>query len=80
MFSSSMTRTFQEVSLQGSKSGVCSVCGKKATRKQKFFQTLNPYNKTADGEVKSASMIREELYEKIDEWKKEPVMHARCEG
>jgi len=72
--------TFDEVSQIGRKSGKCAVCGKQTNRQQKFFQTLNPYNKNKDGNPKSRTEIYAELREQIAEWKKEPIVHAKCES
>jgi hypothetical protein len=63
----------------GRKSGLCHVCGKKASRSITFEQSLNPWNLNADGEPKTASQIHDELVAKIREWQKDPVSHARCE-
>lgn len=60
--------TFDEVCLFGKKSFKCS-CGKRLVRSKKFYQTLNPYNVTADGNAKSAKTILEELRIEISDWK-----------
>ena len=70
---------FEEVRLYGSKSGICQICGKKAVRTQKFYQTINPFNKSADGSIKTHSVITEELKLLLDAWKAQPVLHAKCE-
>jgi hypothetical protein len=45
-----MTRIrFDEVSLTGRKSGKCHACGKPASRQTRFWQTISPFNKNADG-------------------------------
>ena len=67
------TSTFNEVSIRAEKSGKCIICGKKRKRVRKFWQTLNPFNKKADGTVKSPSDIREELAVKVRKWKEEPI-------
>jgi len=40
---------------------------------------LNPFNKAEDGTLKSEEQIREELKQRVADWKKEPVYHAKCE-
>lgn len=72
--------TFNEVAVNPSKSGICPVCGKKATRSAKFFQTLNPFNTNDDGSVKTRAQIYDELAIKVAEWKTKPTFHAKCEG
>lgn len=72
------TFIFEEVKLYGSKSGKCSVCGKPCTRSQKFVQTLNPFNKNENGEVKTRREIKEELLAELKDWQSKPLIHSRC--
>ena len=72
-------RKFQELQKNAIKSGVCSVCGKRATRSKTFYQTLNPWNKNEDGTVKDHGDIFHELKMEADEWLKKPIYHAKCE-
>ena len=72
-------RTFEEVKYTPTKTGNCSVCGKPCTRTKKFFQTLNPFNKTADGFIKSREDIYKELSVQVKEWLKLPPTHQKCE-
>jgi hypothetical protein len=67
------TINFTEVKLQGRKTSKCVVCGKRRSRSKTFWQTLNPFNKKADGSVKSRRDIMEELRGKIKLWEKEPI-------
>lgn len=75
-----MRVNFQVVEIKFSKSGICPVCGKIASRTKKFFQTLNPFNKNDDGSIKNVAQIKSELVAKGNDWKIHPVLHARCEG
>ena len=70
---------FNEVVRFGFKNGNCSVCGKNCKRKQKFYQTINPFNKNKDGSVKERNQIIFELSREIEEWEKLPIIHAKCE-
>lgn len=72
------TYRFQEISLQGIKNLPCSGCGKKLRRQRKFFQTLNPFNKAADGSPKTVTQIDAELTEQIEQWKQEPETCGNC--
>jgi hypothetical protein len=72
--------TFERVPLTVSKVGKCLICGEKAKRATTFYQTINPYNKTEDGRVKTYKDIYPELREQADKWRKLPVTHARCES
>lgn len=80
MFGRSRTITFQEVAIHAQKNGTCDVCGRLCSRKQKFYQTINPFNKKNPyGPPKTREEIYEELKEQSSKWKCEPVRHAKCE-
>ena len=79
MFGRSRTVHFDEVALHAQKNGVCDVCGKACSRKQKFYQTISPFNKSSDGSPKNRNDIYEELKMQSSRWKSEPVRHAKCE-
>ncbi len=70
---STITTVFSEVSFRAEKSGKCIICGKRRKRAKKFWQTLNPFNKKADGRVKTPSDIREELAVDVLKWKEKPI-------
>lgn len=75
-----MTRVvFEEVSLSGHKHGTCIACGKKRERAQRFFQTLNPFNRNAAGLPKSRAEIVEELEAKRAKWWAEPFVCRSCD-
>lgn len=59
---------FQKVKFQTHRTGTCSVCGKRWKRSKTFSQTLNPFNRNAQGEVKTYSEIFEELREEARMW------------
>ena len=67
--------TFQEVSIKGVKRFV-GEDGKKKTRTMKFCQTLNPFNKNADGSVKNRDQIMVEITKERDDWMKEVEVKA----
>jgi len=73
-----MTRyTFEEVKFSAAKSVKCK-CGKRVSRSKTFTQTINPFNKRADGQVKSRSDIFPELKADAEKWKAEPELCAAC--
>lgn len=72
------TYTFREVPLYGTKTVPCSGCGKKLRRQRKFSQTLNPFNKAADGRPKTAKQIQDELATEIRQWEQEPETCGAC--
>lgn len=59
---------FDEVKLYGVKSYKCA-CGRRCTRRHKFFQTINPFNKNVKGEMKTAGEIDAENREMLRRWK-----------
>lgn len=70
---------FSEVFIHAAKSGTCAACGKRAHRKKKFWQTLNPFNKNAAGFPKSSGEVYEELSKASSAWMKAGVQHSKCE-
>lgn len=75
-----ITTTFDEEKLTGKKTVNCSGCGKKLARSKVFSQTINPWNKTQDGRVKTRADIRTELSAEIKEWKLQPEICKACEA
>lgn len=73
-----MRVTFEEVALRAAKSGLCG-CGKRRTRQQKFWQTLNPFNINENGESRSRAEIYDDLKLRVAAWKLEPITCAKCE-
>lgn len=76
-----ITQTFGAVTVKRIKRGKCSKCGAKCQVTKRFFQTLNPFNKTAAGMVKTASEIRAEETVKADAWQtREPLVCRSCDA
>ena len=73
------TYRFEKVQLTAKKSGKCA-CGKRVTRQQTFYQTHNPFNTNADGQVKTVGEIMAENRAKADAWQREPVECSNCEA
>lgn len=73
------TYRYDAITARGYKRGPCEVCGKTAERSQTFYQTLNPFNRDADGSVKTAAQIRREVNAEALSWQQGTVRHARCE-
>ena len=71
--------TFEEVSTKRTKTGKCEACGKRASRTEKFYQTISPFNKNDKGEVKNRDEIWDEILEEAQEWMKKPLYHVKCE-
>lgn len=62
------TYRFEEIKRQAKKRVPCETCGKKVTRQRTFSQTVNPFNKNADGDPKTEREISEELTAECHEW------------
>ena len=72
------TYTFQKVERYVEKAVPCAGCGKRLRRKTTLRQTLSPFNKTEDGQVKTRQQILAELDVKAREWKAEPAWCQPC--
>lgn len=59
---------FEEIKQKAKKTVPCDECGKKVTRQRTFSQTINPFNKNADGNPKTSREISEELAAECREW------------
>lgn len=75
-----MRINFEEVKLERTRSGKCSGCGKRTTRRVKVYQTQNPFNKNAAGLPKSLEEIREELPKQLREACSKPLVCTGCES
>lgn len=74
-----MRYNFNEIGFSIEKTGKCPNCGKKAKRTKRFYQTINPFNKNAEGNIKTKAEIFNQLKIESDKWEKEHVYHAKCE-
>jgi hypothetical protein len=70
--------TFPRVELSGVKRLPCTGCGQQVTRKTTVHQTLNPFNKNADGSLKTRDRILFELRKQLDLWHALPTRHVKC--
>lgn len=73
-----MTLTFEEIKVRGSKTVKCDGCGKPLKRSRTFSQTVSPFNKNADGSIKSRSEIYTELCADRVKWRKAPETCKAC--
>lgn len=72
------TYKFEEITHPVTKRVACRFCGKKLTRSITLSQTVSPFNKDADGNLKSPDQIRAELKEQAAEWEPTNAIHAAC--
>jgi hypothetical protein len=73
-----MRYQFEEVALQRSKVCKCAKCGKRLNRSKRFYQTVSPFNKNANGYQKTRSEINAELRVEADQWEQQPEYCATC--
>ena len=62
-----MRYVFQEVSVKGTRRWVES-SGKKKQETKKFFQTVRPFNRDANGNIKTHEQIYAEIRAERDAW------------
>lgn len=75
------TVSFQEITLRGAKSVKCAGnCGRTLKRQRKFWQTLNPFNKNACGQIKGVAEIRVELENERKAWLLDEEFCKYCGG
>jgi hypothetical protein len=70
---------FSKVSLTGKKRVKCSQCSKTVVRQKQFYQTLNPFNKTKNGNMKTRNDIIVELKDELAQWCMLPEICNKCE-
>lgn len=71
--------TFESIRVRRTKRGKCPGCGKTTSRTRVFEQTVNPFNRGADGEAKTSSEVREAVEADADAWAPD-FRHDGCEG
>lgn len=74
------TIKFQVVKVRASRSVACPKCGKKVKRSRTFERTLNPFNKNADGSVKTYSEVLADVGAEARFWMKQAEPCATCKG
>lgn len=70
---------FEKVKCYAKKSGKC-LCGKRRTRSEVLWQTVNPFNKNPDGTVKTYNQVRADVNREYEEWKSKPITCSDCEN
>jgi len=72
------TYRYAEVAWPTSKRLQCPDCGKKLRRQTTFSQTLNPFNRNAEGQPKTRQEILAELRAEAAEWEQTPEQCTPC--
>lgn len=80
MFGCIQTTYFKKLQRRSTKTGICTVCGKKCSLSKTFYQTINPFNKNSDGQVKTSREISDELDNEVKAWKEKPATHVKCQS
>lgn len=62
------TYRFEELRTRRQHVGKCPNCGKRVSRSRSFEQTVNPFNKNADGTVKSRDEVWAAVKAEADAW------------
>lgn len=67
---------------KATRKGTCPTCGKRATRSATFEGTVNPFNKNADGTVKTWEQVAADVQAKADAWDPpaEVFEHDKCQA
>jgi hypothetical protein len=70
---------FEVVELKGRKQGACSECGCRRQRTERFYQTVNPFNRNKVGAPKTYDEIYEEIHAEWLAWMEQPFRCRECE-
>lgn len=77
-----MIRTvrFEEVKYKGIAKGICPVCKKSVVRAKTFTNTINPFNRNKDGEIKSWKEVSIDVKNRAEKWEKSDIdfTHGKC--
>jgi hypothetical protein len=65
---SSTTIRFEKVQRRRSALGTCPGCGRFVQRRKTFEQTVNPFNRNADGSVKTRDEVSEAVKAEAAAW------------
>lgn len=68
-----MVQHYEQIGFHAKKSGICPVCGKKATRSEHFWQSISPWNQ------KTSRQIMDEERAKCKAWEEKSTYHKACE-
>ena len=67
---------FREVAVTREVTGSCPVCHGRTRRRQRFSQTINPWNRNDDGSVRTPEEIRQAVQAKAAAWRPDFRHHA----
>ena len=59
--------------------GTCPVCGKRVARSRTFEKTVNPFNRNADGSIKTSAEVYDAVKAEGEAWQPD-FTHEACAG
>lgn len=68
---------FEKVGVYAKKSGKC-LCGKRRSRSEYLYQTVNPFNKNKSGQVKTREEVRADVQKEYERWLAAPILCDSC--
>lgn len=72
------TRTvFKTIKNTARSEGFCTACGKRTVRQRTFEATINPFNRNAEGEIKTSAEVRADLLARARSWQPN-YDHTNC--
>ena len=72
-----MRTEFEKIGVYAKKSGKC-LCGKRRTRSEYLYHTVNPFNVGPNGFPKSREDVREDVQREYQKWLKAPIRCGDC--
>jgi hypothetical protein len=75
-----MIHTYEKVTQRVTKNLPCPTCGKKVRRSTTICNTVNPFNRNADDEIKSWTEVRQDVLDQAVEWRTTPEVCTSCKG
>ncbi len=66
-----VTTRYEPVSHTAKRRVTCAICGKKFNRQQTFTNTINPFNKNADGAPKTRAEVEANVIYLAEQWQPE---------
>jgi len=73
------TTVFGNVSTRRTRKGLCARCGRKCQVTREFSQTVNPFNRGADGGMKTRAAIMQENARDAAAWNETPLVCKGCQ-
>ncbi len=59
---------------------ICAACGKRSKRQKSFWQSVNPFNKNANGTPKTRAQVQADVSAEATAWRKSVTLCAACDA